>query len=114
MDLQDNQDFQLPVVVVSPELQVSQEIEVKRERAALQGCLCQVPLDVRGLLVPRVNQGSPDLPAFPQQDKTVSPESPGVPASRETEGTQERRARKVRDAVVHPKISGPEGHYLCT
>lgn len=112
MDLQDHQDFHLPVVVVSPELQASQEREVKRERAALQGCLCQVPLDVRGLLVPRVNQGSLDLLAFPQQDRTASPESLGVPACREKEGTQERRARKVRVAEKS-LVQKTTSHYMC-
>lgn len=84
------------MVVVSLDLQASQERGVRRETSALQGCLCQVPLDVQGLLVPRVHQGFPDLRAFPRQDKTASLESPGVPVCREREVTLERQDRKVR------------------
>lgn len=107
-DLREHQDSQLLVVAVSLDLQASQEREVRRETPALQGCLCQVPRDVRELLVPRVNLDSLDLQAFLQQDKTASLESPGGKACREREVTQERRARKVRDAGVPQKISDKE------
>lgn len=98
-DLQEHQDFQLSVVVVSLELQASQEREVRRETSALQGCLCLVPQDVQGLLEPRVNQGSLDLQALPQEDNPASVESPGVLVCRERGVTLERRARKVTGAT---------------
>lgn len=97
-DLQDNQDFLLLVVVVSPDHQASQESEVRKEKLALQDCLCQVPQDVRGPQAPRVHQGFQDLQAFPQ-DKTVSLESLGVLVFRAREVTQERQARKVTRAT---------------
>lgn len=95
-DLQELQDFQLLVAVVHLDLQASLEREVRRETLALQGCLYQDPQDVRELLVPRVNQGLLDLQAIPQEEQTASSGSPGFPACREREVTQERRARKVR------------------
>lgn len=91
-DLQVHQDFQLPVVVVCPDLQASQEREVSGETPAPQGCLCQVPLDVRGLLVPRVHRGSPDHRATPRVDRTAWLDRPGVPACRASRVTQEQRA----------------------
>lgn len=84
------------MVVVSLDLQASQEKEVRRERPALQGCLCQVLPDVPALLVPRVHQGPLDLQAFLRQDKTASLESLVALVCREKEVTQESQARKVR------------------
>lgn len=75
--------------------QASQETEVRRERSALQGCLCLVHQDVRGLLVSRVHRDSLVLQAFPQ-DKTASLESLGFLVFRERQVTRERQARKVR------------------
>lgn len=99
MDLQEHQDSQLSVVVVSLEHQASQEIEDKKESPAMQGCLCQVPLDVQGPQVPLVHKVHLDLQAFPQA-KAVLLESLDVLASREREGTQERLAKKVRNGGV--------------
>lgn len=73
----------------------SQATEVRRETPVFQECLFQVPQVVQDLPVPRVNQVLLDLQAFPHH-KTVSMENPGVPAYREREVTQERRAKKVR------------------
>lgn len=83
--------------MVSLEHRASREREVRRETWGHRGCPCQVPLAALGLLVPRDHQVSPDLQAIPQ-DKTASLENPGVLVCREREVTQERRARKVRDA----------------
>lgn len=95
-DLQEHQEFQVTVLVVSLDLQASQERRVRRERVALRGCLCQVPPAVQEVLALRVHQGSPDLQAFPQQGKTASLEIPGVPVCRAREVTQESWARKVK------------------
>lgn len=70
-DLQEHQEFQLPVAVVSLDHLASQETEVRREILVLQDCLCQVPQDVQVLLVPRVFQGLLDLQAFPQEEETA-------------------------------------------
>lgn len=82
--------------VVGLDLQATQEREVRREKLALQGSLCQVPQGVQGVLDPRVKLDPLDLQAIPLEDKTASMESLGVPACKETEVTQEKRARKVR------------------
>lgn len=84
-------------VVVSLDHLASQEREVRRENLVLQGCLCQVPQDVQGLPVFRVNLAFQDLQAF-QQDRTVSLESLGAQVYREREASQERRVRKVRNS----------------
>lgn len=97
MDLQEHQDSQLLVVVVSLEHRAFQEKEVKKESPAFQGCLCQVPLDVQDPQGPRVYKVHLDLQAFPQ-DKAALLESLDVLAYREREGIQERLARKVRNA----------------
>ena len=94
MDLQDHPEFQPSVVVVYLEHQVSQEREDKKESQAIQGRLCQVPLDVQDPQVPRVHKVHLDLQAFPQ-DKVVLLESLDGLEYKEREGTQERRARKV-------------------
>lgn len=93
MDLQEHQDSQVPVLVVSLEHRASQEREDRKENPALQDWLCRVPLDVQVPQVPRVHQDPPDLQASPQG--VVLAESLDVLAHREREGTQERRARKV-------------------
>lgn len=100
MDLQDNQDFQLLVVVVNLDRQASQGREVRRVSQVLQESPCQVHQEEQGHLVPRVCQDLLDLQAFLLQDKTVSLENLGVPVYREREGTQEKQARKVR-RVTH-------------
>lgn len=96
-DLQEYQDFQQLVAMVSPDLQASQEREVRRESPALRGSHCQAPQDVQGVLDSRVHLGPLDLQAFPMQDKTASLDSLGNPDFREREVTQETRARKVRE-----------------
>lgn len=63
----------------------------------MQDCLCQVPLDVQVPQVPRVYKEPPDLQASPQEAALA--ESLDVLEYREREGTQERRARKVRKAT---------------
>lgn len=98
-DLRDNRDSPPSVVVVSLDLQATQEREVRREILGLQGCLCQVPQDAPELLVLRVLLGSPDRQATPAQDRIALPESPDVPAYREREVTPERRAKKARRAT---------------
>lgn len=100
LDLRDNQDSQPSVVVVSLDLQATQEREVRRETLGLQGCLCQVPQDALELLVLRVHPGSLDRQATPQQDKIALLESLDVPACREREVTPERRARKVKRVTL--------------
>lgn len=87
------------VVVVSLDSQATLEREVKRENKVHQGFLCQVPLDVQGLLVHRVHQVRPDLQAFPQEDRAVLLESLAVLVCRGREVTQENLARKVRRAT---------------
>lgn len=99
MDLQDNQDFQLLVVVVVLDHQASQGREVTRVNQVLQESPCQVHQEDQGHLVPRVCQDLLDLQAFQLQDKTVLVEILGVPVYREREGTLEKLARKVRRAT---------------
>lgn len=85
--------------MVSPDLQVSQAREVRRETLVLQGSLCPVPQDVQEVLVPRVHKGNLDLQAFPVEDKIASLGSLDVLARREREDTLEKQARKVRGAT---------------
>lgn len=99
LDLQDSQEFQVQVAVVSPVRQVSQESEVRREMRALQECPCRVPQGGQVPPVLRVHQGPPDLQAIPLEEATVLAESLGVPAHREREVSRERRVRKVRRAT---------------
>lgn len=98
-DPRDNRDSPPSVVVVSLDLQATQEREVRKETPGPQGCLCQVPQDAPELLVLRVLLGSPDRRATPPQDRIALPESLDVPAYRERAVTPERRARKVRRAT---------------
>lgn len=86
------------VVVASLDLQASQEREVRREMLAVQVSLCQVPLDVLGILGSKVNQGLLDLQASPVAVKAALLASLVVLARKEREVTQESRVRKVRES----------------
>lgn len=104
------------MVAVCPVFQVSQVKKDRKESLACQEFLCQAHRDVQVPPVGRVNQDPPDLQDFPQE-QTVSRESPDVPACREREVIQERRAPRVTKAkpvftaVVAPVPSlDPQDH----
>lgn len=116
-DPQEHLDSQLLVAVVSLDHRAIQESEVKREKRVRRGFLCQVLQDVRGLLVSRAHQDSPELQAIPQEDKTAWLENLGALVCREIEDTQEKLGRKVIKAtpvsiaLVEPVASqGPVDH----